>query len=208
MTMSELESPITHRSPRGVSDRMAYFFAHTVHILADNFFAKQYGHRAVVLETVAAVPGMVAALFLHLRSLRRIEDDKGRIVNLLAEAENERMHLMVYVSVAEPSFVERVIIVCAQITFFVGYFLVYLLSPRTAHRFIGYLEEEAIQSYSAYLHEVDEGTIKNIPAPPLAISYWNLPPDATLRDVILATRGDEMRHRDLNHRFASEMSAP
>lgn len=196
-----------HQKPAGISDHVAYALASFAHNVADLFFKKRYGHRAVVLETVAAVPGMVAALFLHLRSLRRIEDDKGRIANLLDEAENERMHLMVYVSVAEPSFMEHVIIVCAQVTFFVGYFLVYLLSPRTAHRFIGYLEEEAIQSYSAYLREVEVGTIKNIPAPPLAISYWNLAPDATLRDVILATRKDEIWHRDLNHRFATEMSA-
>jgi len=27
-------------------------------LFADTFFAKRYGHRAVVLETVAAVPGM------------------------------------------------------------------------------------------------------------------------------------------------------
>ena len=29
---------------------------------ADTFFAKRYGHRAVVLETVAGVPGMVAGM--------------------------------------------------------------------------------------------------------------------------------------------------
>ena len=39
--------------------------------IADTFFAKRYGHRAVVLETIAGVPGMVAGMLIHLRSLRR-----------------------------------------------------------------------------------------------------------------------------------------
>ena len=38
--------------------------------IADTFFAKRYGHRAVVLETVAGVPGMVAGMWLHMKSLR------------------------------------------------------------------------------------------------------------------------------------------
>ena len=40
--------------------------------IADTFFAKRYGHRAVVLETVAGVPGMVAGMWLHMKSLRKM----------------------------------------------------------------------------------------------------------------------------------------
>lgn len=39
---------------------------------ADAFFSKRYGSRAVVLETVAAVPGMVGGALQHLRALRRM----------------------------------------------------------------------------------------------------------------------------------------
>ncbi len=204
--MDSLASEVnTHRVPVGVSDHVAYAFVHLARVIADIFFARRYGHRAVVLETIAAVPGMVGALLLHLKSLRRIEDDKGRIRLLLDEAENERMHLLVYVSVAHPSLFERVFIVCAQVVFFVLYFCTYVLSARTAHRFVGYLEEEAVHSYSIYLNEVEAGVIENTPAPALAITYWRLPIGATLRDVILATRADEMHHRDENHRLASEI---
>ena len=64
---------------------------------ADTFFARRYGHRAVVLETVAAVPGMVGGALQHLQSLRLLEGDHGWIRTLLDEAENERMHLMSFI---------------------------------------------------------------------------------------------------------------
>ena len=50
-----------HHQPAGLSDRIAYGFTKMLRFCADTFFAKRYGHRAIVLETVAAVPGMVGA---------------------------------------------------------------------------------------------------------------------------------------------------
>ena len=41
--------------------------------VADLFFRKKYDRRALVLETVAGVPGMVGGMFVHLRSLRRLQ---------------------------------------------------------------------------------------------------------------------------------------
>ena len=194
-----------HHKPSGLSDHVAYGLGQLARVTADVFFRKRYGHRAVVLETIAAVPGMVGGLLIHLKSLRRIEDDKGRIRLLLDEAENERMHLLVYVSVARPTILEHFVIVSAQFLFSLFYFCTYVLSARTAHRFVGYLEEEAVHSYSVYLSEVESGKIPNISAPSLAIDYWHLQPDATVRDGILATRADEMHHRDVNHRLATEI---
>ena len=69
---------------------------------------------------------------------------------------------------------------------------------------MGYFEEEAVYSYTEYLKEVDEGRIENVPAPEIAIEYWNLRADATLRDVILAVREDEAGHRDVNHDLADK----
>jgi ubiquinol oxidase len=90
---------------------------------ADTFFARRYGHRAVVLETIAAVPGMVGGALQHLRALRRMEDDHGRIRTLLDEAENERMHLMTFVHIARPTWLERLLILLAQGVFYNLYFL-------------------------------------------------------------------------------------
>jgi ubiquinol oxidase len=176
--------------------------------MADAFFAKRYSYRAVILETVAAVPGMVGGMLVHMRSLRRMEDDNGWIQTLLDEAQNERMHLMTFVAIAQPNWFERALILIAQGFFFNAFFVLYLLSPKTAHRLVGYFEEEAVKSYTAYLAEIDAGRLENVPAPQIAIDYWHLPKDARLRDVVLAVRADEAQHRDVNHGFAQALTAP
>ena len=194
-----------HHSPKGFSDRFAYGFTKALRFCADTFFAKRYGHRAIVLETVAAVPGMVGATINHLKCLRRMCDDKGWIRTLMDEAENERMHLMTSIEVARPTVFERLVILGVQWVFYLGFFALYLISSKTAHRVVGYFEEEAVLSYTHYLKEIDEGRSPNVPAPEIARRYWGLPESATLRDVVLVVRADEAHHRDVNHGFASEL---
>ena len=198
--MSNLDN---HYNPKNRSDKIALAFTKFLRFIADTFFRKKYGHRAVVLETVAAVPGMVAGMLMHLRSLRKMEDDRGWIKVLLEEAENERMHLMTFIQVAKPTSLERFIIIVAQFIFIVMYSLIYLVSQRTAHRIVGYFEEEAVFSYSEYLQELESGRIKDQPAPKIAIDYWNLPLHSTLKDVVRVVRDDEAGHRDVNHSFAN-----
>jgi len=142
-------------------------------------------------------------MLLHLKSLRKMQDDKGWIKILLDEAANERMHLMTFIEIAKPTLVERVIIMLAQFIFIIMYLFIYICSPRTAHRIVGYFEEEAVISYTEYLNELESGKIKNQPAPEIAINYWNLPLHATLKDVVRVIRDDEAGHRDVNHKFAS-----
>ena len=198
--------PAIHHQPKGFSDKFALGFTKLLRFSADTFFAKKYGHRAIVLETVAAVPGMVGATLTHLRCLREMKDDEGWIRTLMEEAENERMHLMTFIEVAKPTYFERLVVQLAQAIFYIGFFLLYLISARTAHRVVGYFEEEAVISYTLYLKEIDEGRSPNIPAPAIAIHYWKLPADATLRDVVLQVRADEAHHRDVNHGFASTLA--
>jgi ubiquinol oxidase len=204
--MSDMPPLTSHYAPHGASDRAAYAFVRFLRFFADVFFARRYGHRAVVLETVAAVPGMVGGTLQHLGSLRRMEGDHGRIRLLLDEAENERMHLMTFMQIVRPSQLERLLVLIAQGVFYNLYFLFYLISPASAHRVVGYLEEEAIRSYTEYLAGVEDGTYANVPAPRIAIEYWNLHPDARLHEVIVAIRQDESRHRDVNHRLADELA--
>lgn len=194
-----------HHVPKGASDRIAYGFTKVLRFCADMFFAKRYGHRAIVLETVAAVPGMVGATINHLKCLRRMCDDKGWIRTLMDEAENERMHLMTFIEVAKPTLFERLVILGVQWVFYVAFFALYLISSKTAHRIVGYFEEEAVYSYTLYLKEIDEGRSPNVPAPEIAKRYWNLPEGSTLRDVVLVVRADEAHHRDVNHGFANEL---
>jgi len=195
-----------HYEPRSISDRIAYGFVQFLRFFADSFFAKRYGHRAVVLETVAAVPGMVGGLLVHLKSLRHIQDDNGWIRTLLEEADNERMHLMTFIEIAQPTTFERVVVMITQAIFYNAYFWLYLFSPKTAHRVVGYFEEEAVISYTQYLEEIDAGRHANVAAPKIARDYWKLDADATLRDVVLAVRDDEAGHRDVNHAFADKLT--
>ena len=195
-----------HHTPKGFSDYFALAITKTARFFADTFFARRYGNRAIVLETVAAVPGMVGGVLQHLRALRRMESDKGWIHILLDEAENERMHLMTFINIAQPTWLERLIILLAQGVFFNGFFLLYLLSSRTAHRVVGYFEEEAVHSYTEYLNDVDSGKLANVPAPKIAIDYWSMASDSRLRDVIIVVREDESHHRDVNHGFADELT--
>ena len=196
----------SHQAPVGISDHIAFGFTKFLRFIADTFFSGRYGHRAVVLETVAAVPGMVAGALQHLKSLRSMQPDNGWIKTLLEEAENERMHLMTFVHIAQPNGFERFLIILTQGIFYNCFFVLYLISPKTAHRVVGYFEEEAIISYTDYLAGVESGKYENVPAPKIAIDYWKLSPDARLREVIIAVRDDEAGHRDVNHDFANQLS--
>lgn len=192
--------------PKDFSDRFAYALTMFFRWFADTFFARRYGHRAVVLETVAGVPGMVAGMWQHLRSLRKMEPDKrGWIKTLLEEAENERMHLMIFIEIAQPNRFERLIVAFAQFVFWHFYFILYVFFPRTAHRMVGYFENQAVISYTHYLEEIDAGRAENIPAPKIARDYYSLDEDATLRDVVIAVRADEQGHADVNHGMADKL---
>lgn len=175
--------------------------------VADTFFAKRYGHRAVVLETIAGVPGMVAGMLIHLRSLRKMQTGYGdQIREMLAEAENERMHLMFFIEIAKPNIFERILVILAQGVFMSFYLFMYIFFPKTSHRMIGYFEDEAVKSYTEYLDLVQNGKVMNIRAPQIAIDYYNLKKDARLSDLIISVRADEMHHADVNHSYADNLN--
>ena len=189
--------------PANLSDSFAFGMTKFFRFIADTFFAKRYGHRAVVLETVAGVPGMVAGVWMHLKSLRSMKTGYGeQIRSMLAEAENERMHLMFFIEIAKPNLFERFIVLIAQITFGFFYLFMYIFFTRTAHRMIGYFEEEAVRSYTDYLAMVQKGEVENVPAPELAIKYYKMKKDARLSDLITCVREDERHHSKVNHKYA------
>lgn len=187
-----------------MSDKFARSMTAFFRFIADTFFAKRYGHRAVVLETIAGVPGIVAGVWLHMKSLRKMEAGLGpKIREMMAEAENERMHLMIFIDIAKPTWLERWLVLIAQGIFLVFYFFLFVLFPKTAHRMIHYFEREAVVSYTHYLHMVDSGQTENIPATKLAKQYYNLKDDATLRDIIIKIRADEEKHAEVNYRYST-----
>ena len=189
-----------------ISDAFALSMTKFFRFTADTFFAKRYGHRAVVLETVAGVPGMVAGVWMHFKSLRAMKAGYGeQIREMLAEAENERMHLMFFIEIAKPNIFERLLVTSAQIVFGLFYLFMYVFFTRTDHRMIGYFEDEAVKSYTEYLELVESGKVTNIDAPDLAIQYYNLGTDAKLSDLIRCVRADEEHHSETNHNYADNL---
>lgn len=131
--------------------------------------------------------------------------DHGWIKTLLEEAENERMHLLTALQLKNPGKLFRFAVLLSQGIFYNYFFVSYLISPRYCHRMVGYLEEEAVKTYTKCLEEFDKGNLdvwKKTEAPVLAKNYWKLGDDATMHDVIKNIRADEANHRDVNHTLA------
>ncbi|KAE8342229.1 hypothetical protein BDV24DRAFT_174039 [Aspergillus arachidicola] len=221
-TTSQLHSIQTaHRNAKDWSDRMAlgtvrflrwgmdlvtgYHHSHPrdVHSSRFRMTEEKWITRFIFLESVAGVPGMVAAMLRHLKSLRRMRRDYGWIETLLEEAYNERMHLLTFLKLSQPGPAMYFMVLAAQCVFFTGFSLAYLISPRICHRFVGYLEEEAVITYTKAIQELDKGNLplwSNVEAPAMAIKYWQMPEgQRSIRSLLLCVRADEANHRDVNH---------
>jgi len=205
---------IKHRKPQGLVDWTAYAGVTTLRLgfdllsgyklqkKMDTLDERAVLSRCIFLETVAGVPGFAAGMMRHLQSLRKMERDHGWIHTLLEEAENERMHLMTFMQLRRPGIFFRAAVISTQIVFTLCFCLAYSLSPRLCHRFVGYLEEQAVITYTDILEKIDEGKLpmwRILPAPEIAVNYWKLGEAAMMRDVILAIRADENHHRSVNH---------
>tara|TARA_B100000941_G_scaffold229497_1_gene171897 strand:- start:2529 stop:3137 length:609 start_codon:yes stop_codon:yes gene_type:complete len=194
-----------NKTDQSFSDNFAYSMTVFFRFIADTFFARRYGHRAVVLETIAGVPGMVAGMWMHFKSLRSMKPGYGKhIREMLAEAENERMHLMFFIEIAKPNIFERTLVLLAQFLFGAFYFFMYVFFTKTAHRMIGFFEDEAVKSYSEYLKLIEDGKIENVKAPQIAIEYYKLANGALLSDLVKCVKADEEHHSKINHKYADE----
>ena len=204
---------ITHKKPETYRDKLAFYMMKTLRVTFDKISGykpgkmneSNYLRRCLFLETIAGVPGFIGGMMRHLHSLRSLRTDGGWIHHLLEEAENERQHLITFLTIRQPGIFFRLTIMFAQFFFISGYSFMYILSPTTAHRFVAYLEEEAVKTYTQLLTDLDDGKLphwEDMKASQEAIKYWGLPYDAKFRDVILSIRADECAHREFNHHFA------
>lgn len=169
------------------------------------FTSSMWVLRLVYLESIAGVPGMMFALQRHLRSCRRLERDRGWIRTLLEEAENERLHLLTCLYLYKPGKAFRTLVVIGQGVMANMFFIAYLMSPRFCHRVVGYLEEEAVKTYTKLVEDIDAGKYPefNERASNLSRKYWRLSSNAVWRDVFMNIRRDESEHRDVNHVLAN-----
>jgi hypothetical protein len=135
-----------------------------------------------------------------------MERDGGMMQMFLDEANNERMHLLTFVRMKNPGKVFRAAVILGQFGFGSLFGLSYIISPKFCHRFVGYIEEEAVTTYTKIIQAIEtapEGTElaawRTERAPKIARSYWKLGIDGTVLDVMYAVRADEAEHRDVNH---------
>jgi len=165
--------------------------------------------RLIILESFAGVPGMLAASFRHFYSLRTLQRDHGSIYTFLEEAENERMHLLVCLKMFNASSLTKALVVGAQLSMTPFLMLTYMFSPAAMHRFVGYLEETAVETYGNIIdHCETEGTQlhkawSSLEAPEIAKTYWNLDQNASWVTCLKHILADEAHHRDVNHTFAT-----
>ena len=147
--LNEKMSTLYHHQPKTVSDHvmntLMFTLYHTFNFVTGyksvNPSVQAMEWRLIMLESIAGVPGFVAAGFRHFRSLRMMKRDHGWISTLLEEAENERMHLLLCLNTFKASYLTRILVIGAQwvmVPFLMG---VYLVHPKSMHRFVGYLEE-------------------------------------------------------------------
>ncbi|KAF0716468.1 hypothetical protein As57867_002829, partial [Aphanomyces stellatus] len=123
----------THRDPKEMHAKVALFAVRTMRTGFDivsrykgpggGMTSTDWIHRCLFLETVAGVPGMVAGMSRHLRSLRTMQRDQGWIHTLLEEAENERMHLLIFMTLKQPGPLFRLLVLGGQGVFFNMFFL-------------------------------------------------------------------------------------
>eukprot|EP01060_Flectonema_neradi_P007367 TRINITY_DN15122_c0_g1_i1.p1 TRINITY_DN15122_c0_g1~~TRINITY_DN15122_c0_g1_i1.p1 ORF type:complete len:323 (+),score=57.27 TRINITY_DN15122_c0_g1_i1:53-970(+) len=206
-----------HHKPKGFMDRVIHMVVqgcyHGFNLITgfskSDPTPKSLIYRVLILESIAGCPGMVAAGVRHFRSLRRMERDGGWIHTLLEEAENERMHLLVFMRMFQPGLATRGAVILLQAVVVSVLTALYCIKPAWVHRFVGYLEETAVQTYLTIIDRLQDPTKqlhkewKDLKAPEIAKSYWRLPEDAMFLDVIKQICADEMHHRDVNHAFAS-----
>lgn len=74
------------------------------------------------------------------------------------------MHLMCFVKMKKPGLFFRSMVILAQGVLVNLYFLCYLISPSFCHRFVGYLEEEAVHTYTHLLKDLDAGKLQDLAA--------------------------------------------
>ena len=116
---------------------------------------------------------------------------------------------MTFLQLRHPGPFFRGSVIFTQMVFTAAFSMAYLVSPHFCHRyvgnftsiqktfdipdcrFVGYLEEQAVVTYSDILQKMDEGKLpmwSHLPAPEIAAKYWKLDEGAMMRDVILAIR--------------------
>merc|ERR1712137_980407 len=167
---------ITHLKPKGIAPRLAYSLVWTL-------------RRAFDLGTGYSLG---------------LKNERTFVLRVIILETVAGIPGMVGAFIRDMGFITRSVVCVAQGLVLPFYFLSYLISHKFCHSFVGYLEEEAVKTYTQFLDPMDAGHLPGLhmDAPICAKNYYHLPDGATFRDVITNIRADEAHHRQLNHCLA------
>ncbi|KAL7005460.1 inducible alternative oxidase 2 [Cystobasidiomycetes sp. EMM_F5] len=188
------EEQVVHHEAKNVSDRFARSLVKMARYGFDLVTGYKHASPDAALKTAAA------------RGQTNLSLEEMRKMGLVMDPKQWLSHLLTFMKIAQPTWLMRAFIFAAQGVFYNAFFLGYLISPKTAHRFVGSLEEEAVYTYTVAIQELEAGRLpewENLAAPRIALDYWRMKEDAKMLDLLYAVRADEAGHRFTNHTFAN-----
>ena len=179
----------------------------------NNIYAKRPYPRFYVLETVARIPYFSYLSVLHFYESLGWWRKADWLKVHFAESWNELHHLLIMESLGGADFWgDRLLARTTALIYYWVIVLLYLVSPKSAYHFMELVEEHAYASYDKFL-KAEEETLKEQPAPDIAIQYYRdgdlymfdefqtaraaaerRPKVDNLYDVFVAIRDDEMEH--------------
>src|SRR3989338_1266912 len=126
------------------------------------------------LEAIASIPPLVIGVMKHFSFILKMEKQVCFESNeLFEEAENERMHLMIWMQVCKPTKLDRVLVFLSQVNFTWFIILSYWISPNFVNKLLEFLEESSIDSYTDFMKDIEAGKYAHIPVPPIALEYYH-----------------------------------
>lgn len=191
--------------PHTLGDYISRALVLFVYRLAKVVFRSSYAEHALVLEAVLASLQTSGAAHLQYAALRNLRVNRELIEDLLGEASNEHLHLLVLRRVTTLSWYGKAAIWKMQFIYTPLYRLLFICSPSIALRTVAYAQERLAGIYADWLLSLMCGASANTDAPQIAIQYWNLGDDATLIELANMLIADTAKNRDRNHQIADNI---
>jgi len=144
--------------------------------------------RLLFLSTLAGAPAK-ALLAAEGRPIDRLTQ------SLLIEAGNKQARLQILMEMHSLGIVGQSSVRMSQGVLAKGFLMARFITPRFCKWFGNYVDEEQVQAYSLLLEDMDAGQLprlSNVPASVLARKHYDLPEGASLREVFLRMKAEDM----------------
>eukprot|EP00644_Phytophthora_capsici_P012399 jgi/Phyca11/552080/estExt2_Genewise1Plus.C_PHYCAscaffold_460130 len=194
------DTPVNNHKPKKIHDnvvsgakkpRSGFSLLFDYRGLNSSMTASDWINRCLYIETFARASEMVMGIAHHLRSQRSLKLD-----DMWLKAENERVQI--FTSMKQRGLSSQVAMVAAQSVFLPVFFLTYMISPKTCQHFIAFVDEEAVNTYTYLLEDMEHGHLNEwctMTAPLVGRRHFDLPDDAKVYDMIKCIRAEKASHK-------------